>query len=82
MLSRVSSDDAEHSSNQFCLPVCSDSSGNESSPREQKQKASTGFSDFCIKSIKQAHFGRREIEIAEQGERRRQEPLNVDKDNE
>ncbi|XP_029698134.1 S-adenosylhomocysteine hydrolase-like protein 1 isoform X4 [Takifugu rubripes] len=61
-----SSDDAEHSSNQFCLPACSDSSGNESSPREQNQKASTGFSDFCIKSIKQAHFGRREIEIAEQ----------------
>lgn len=79
MLSRVSSDVTEH---QFCLPACSDSSGNESSPREQIQKASTGFSDFCIKSIKQAHFGRREIEIAEQGERRGQEPLNVDKDNE
>uniref|UniRef100_A0AAY4CV98 S-adenosyl-L-homocysteine hydrolase NAD binding domain-containing protein n=1 Tax=Denticeps clupeoides TaxID=299321 RepID=A0AAY4CV98_9TELE len=30
------------------------------------QKNSKGGSDFCIKNIKQAEFGRREIEIAEQ----------------
>lgn len=32
-----------------------------------KQKNSKGSSDFCVKNIKLADFGRREIEIAEQG---------------
>lgn len=32
-----------------------------------KQKNSKGGSDFCVKNIKLADFGRREIEIAEQG---------------
>lgn len=36
------------------------------SPRDKIQKNSKGFSDFCIKNINQAAFGRREIEIAEQ----------------
>ncbi|XP_050030820.1 S-adenosylhomocysteine hydrolase-like protein 1 isoform X3 [Dermacentor andersoni] len=36
------------------------------SPREKVQKNSKGFSDFCVKNISQAAFGRREIEIAEQ----------------
>lgn len=31
------------------------------------QKNSQGFADFCINNIQQAAFGRREIEIAEQG---------------
>lgn len=31
------------------------------------QKNSSGGSDFCVKNIKLADFGRREIEIAEQG---------------
>lgn len=65
--------DAELSSNHVCLPGCNTSSDNEASPRGQQQKASSGFSDFCIKNIKQAHFGRREIEIAERGKRSRQE---------
>ncbi|XP_070686430.1 S-adenosylhomocysteine hydrolase-like protein 1 isoform X2 [Pempheris klunzingeri] len=38
----------------------------ESSPRDKLQTTSKGLSDFCIKNIKQADFGRREIEIAEQ----------------
>ncbi|KAL3196830.1 hypothetical protein MRX96_045064 [Rhipicephalus microplus] len=33
---------------------------------EKVQKNSKGFSDFCVKNISQAAFGRREIEIAEQ----------------
>lgn len=37
------------------------------SPREKVQKSSKGFTDFCVKNIGQAGFGRREIEIAEQG---------------
>lgn len=37
------------------------------SPREKIQKNSQGFSDFCVKKINQHAFGRREIEIAEQG---------------
>ncbi|KAG2459851.1 SAHH3 Adenosylhomocysteinase, partial [Polypterus senegalus] len=43
-----------------------DSSDDETSPRDKQQKNSKGSSDFCIKNIKQADFGRREIEIAEQ----------------
>jgi len=35
-------------------------------PREKEQKNSNGFTDFCIRNIDQAAFGRREIEIAEQ----------------
>ena len=45
-----------------------DSSDDETSPREKTQVNSKGSSDFCVKNIKQAEFGRREIEIAEQGE--------------
>lgn len=37
------------------------------SPREKIQKACDGFSDFCVRNINQHAFGRREIEIAEQG---------------
>lgn len=44
-----------------------DSSDDETSPRDKQQKNSKGNGDFCIKNIKQAEFGRREIEIAEQG---------------
>ncbi|XP_075455436.1 adenosylhomocysteinase 3 isoform X4 [Ascaphus truei] len=44
----------------------SDSSDDETSPRDKQQKSSKGSSDFCVKNIKQAEFGRREIEIAEQ----------------
>uniref|UniRef100_F6SIF5 S-adenosyl-L-homocysteine hydrolase NAD binding domain-containing protein n=1 Tax=Monodelphis domestica TaxID=13616 RepID=F6SIF5_MONDO len=43
-----------------------DSSDDETSPRDKQQKNSKGSSDFCVKNIKQAVFGRREIEIAEQ----------------
>ncbi|XP_072508875.1 adenosylhomocysteinase 3 isoform X2 [Notamacropus eugenii] len=43
-----------------------DSSDDETSPRDKQQKNSKGSGDFCVKNIKQAEFGRREIEIAEQ----------------
>ncbi|XP_035012101.1 S-adenosylhomocysteine hydrolase-like protein 1 isoform X1 [Hippoglossus stenolepis] len=46
--------------------VCSDSSEDESSPKGKVQKTSKGLSDFCIKNIKQAESGRKEIEIAQQ----------------
>ncbi|XP_068579020.1 S-adenosylhomocysteine hydrolase-like protein 1 isoform X2 [Cebidichthys violaceus] len=46
--------------------VCSDSSEDESSPRDKPQRSSKGLFDFCIKNIKQAEFGRREIIIAQQ----------------
>ncbi|EDV25355.1 uncharacterized protein TRIADDRAFT_24527 [Trichoplax adhaerens] len=42
------------------------SSAGSVSPREREQKTSKGFTDFCVKNIKSAEFGRREIEIAEQ----------------
>lgn len=44
-----------------------DSSDDETSPRDKAQVNTQGSSDFCVKNIKQAEFGRREIEIAEQG---------------
>lgn len=47
-----------------------DSSDDETSPRDKTQVNSKGSSDFCVKNIKQAEFGRREIEIAEQGKTR------------
>ncbi|KAM6137704.1 LOW QUALITY PROTEIN: adenosylhomocysteinase 3 [Pterocles gutturalis] len=43
-----------------------DSSDDETSPRDKQQKNSKNSTDFCVKNIKQADFGRREIEIAEQ----------------
>uniref|UniRef100_A0A3B3ZL20 S-adenosyl-L-homocysteine hydrolase NAD binding domain-containing protein n=1 Tax=Periophthalmus magnuspinnatus TaxID=409849 RepID=A0A3B3ZL20_9GOBI len=43
-----------------------DSSDDETSPRDKTQVNVKGSSDFCVKNIKQAEFGRREIEIAEQ----------------
>ncbi|XP_065813438.1 S-adenosylhomocysteine hydrolase-like protein 1 isoform X2 [Labrus bergylta] len=46
--------------------ACSDSSEEEATPREKSQSSSSSLSDFCIKNIKQAAFGRREIEIAQQ----------------
>lgn len=46
--------------------VCSESSEDESSPRDKLQRNSKGQTDFCIKSIKQAEFGRGEIEVAQQ----------------
>merc|ERR1719322_1491514 len=36
------------------------------SPRENTQKNSKGFGDFCVRRVTQASYGRREIEIAEQ----------------
>ncbi|XP_034541767.1 S-adenosylhomocysteine hydrolase-like protein 1 [Notolabrus celidotus] len=54
------------SSTESLSSVCSDSSEDESSPKDKLQKTSTGLSDFCIKNIKQAEFGRREIGIAQQ----------------
>ena len=53
----------------LCVAAASytDSSDDETSPRDKQQKNTKGNGDFCIKNIKQADFGRREIEIAEQG---------------
>ena len=50
------------------IPAYTDSSEEEGPPRVNQQKTSKGFSDFCVKNIQQADFGRREIDIAEQGE--------------
>uniref|UniRef100_A0A672GWA8 S-adenosyl-L-homocysteine hydrolase NAD binding domain-containing protein n=1 Tax=Salarias fasciatus TaxID=181472 RepID=A0A672GWA8_SALFA len=54
-----------------------DSSDDETSPRDKQQKNSKGNGDFCIKNIKQADFGRREIEIAEQGKHSRLSSLRI-----
>lgn len=51
----------------FSAASYTDSSDDETSPRDKTQVNTHGSSDFCVKNIKQAEFGRREIEIAEQG---------------
>lgn len=45
----------------------SSSEDDDVSPREKTQTNSKGNTDFCVRSINQHAFGRREIEIAEQG---------------
>lgn len=45
----------------------SSSEDDDVSPREKTQLNSKGNTDFCVRSINQNAFGRREIEIAEQG---------------
>ncbi|KAI8119593.1 putative adenosylhomocysteinase 2 [Lucilia cuprina] len=48
-----------------CFTASSDE--DDTSPRDKKQRNSSGFSDFCVKNLASQHaFGRREIEIAEQ----------------
>ncbi len=37
------------------------------SPREKEQQTSKGMVDFCVRNINQAAYGRKEIDIAEQG---------------
>ncbi|XP_026880354.2 adenosylhomocysteinase like 2a isoform X1 [Electrophorus electricus] len=44
----------------------SESSEGKTSPRYMEQVNSKGSKDFCIKNIRQAAFGRKEIEMAEQ----------------
>lgn len=52
----------------FPIVACFTGSSDEDeiSPKDIKQSNSTGSSDFCVKNIAKASFGRREIEIAEQ----------------
>lgn len=55
----------------FSLPASytgSSSDEDDVSPREKSQKNSKGSNDFCVRNIDLHAFGRREIEIAEQGE--------------
>ncbi|XP_076304064.1 adenosylhomocysteinase-like 1 isoform X1 [Tachypleus tridentatus] len=56
------------STDSFSSASYTDTSSDEEglTPREKVQNNSKGFSDFCIKNIGQAAFGRREVEIAEQ----------------
>jgi len=44
----------------------SSSDEEEMSPREKSQQTSKGLTDFCVRNINQAAFGRKEIDIAEQ----------------
>lgn len=48
----------------------SSSEDDDVSPREKTQQNSKGANDFCVRSINQHAFGRREIEIAEQGKKK------------
>lgn len=61
----------------FTAASYTDSSDDETSPRDKTQVNSKGSSDFCVKNIKQAEFGRREIEIAEQGQHEEREVISA-----
>lgn len=61
----------------FTAASYTDSSDDETSPRDKTQVNSKGSSDFCVKNIKQAEFGRREIEIAEQGQCKEREVISA-----
>jgi len=50
----------------FSSASYSSSDDDEASPRSKPCVNSKGFTDFCIKNIRHADFGRREIEIAQQ----------------
>ncbi|XP_037538733.1 S-adenosylhomocysteine hydrolase-like protein 1 [Nematolebias whitei] len=54
------------SSTESFSSAASESSEEGVSPLDKLQSSSTGLSDFCIKNIKKADFGRKEIEIAQQ----------------
>uniref|UniRef100_A0A8C6PMD9 S-adenosyl-L-homocysteine hydrolase NAD binding domain-containing protein n=1 Tax=Nothobranchius furzeri TaxID=105023 RepID=A0A8C6PMD9_NOTFU len=54
------------SSTESFTSVGSESSEDDLSPQDKLQSTSKGLSDFCVKNIKQAAFGRKEIEIAQQ----------------
>lgn len=56
------SDDVSHSS----YTGSSSEDEAEFSPKDKEQTTSAGFSDFCVRSLSHASFGRREIEIAQQ----------------
>ena len=47
----------------------SSSDEEEISPREKAQQTSTRMTDFCVRNINQAAYGRKENDIAEQGKR-------------
>lgn len=46
-------------------PCSSSGEEDDTSPREKKQQAPSGFSDFCVHNIGQAVAGRKEIDLAE-----------------
>jgi len=66
---RRSSNASSYSQSNDSLSSYTGSSSDEDeevNPRDKPQKNSKGFTDFCVKNIEHAAFGRREIEIAEQ----------------
>ncbi|EDW58932.2 uncharacterized protein Dvir_GJ10596 [Drosophila virilis] len=64
IVARRFSDVSTCSFSSACFTETSDE--DEISPKDVKQNNSHGSSDFCVKNIGKAAFGRREIEIAEQ----------------
>eukprot|EP00795_Rhopilema_esculentum_P001983 gene1983-17533_t len=65
----VSSTDSYSSASYSDASYSSDEEDGGLNPRETQQTNTSGKSDFCVKNIKLADFGRREIEIAEQGQK-------------
>ena len=62
----VSSTDSYSSASYSDASYSSDEEDGGINPREKEQVSSSGHKDFCVRNIKLADFGRREIEIAEQ----------------
>jgi len=62
----MSSTDSYSSASYSDASYSSDEEDGGVNPREKEQVSASGHKDFCIRNIKLADFGRREIEIAEQ----------------
>ena len=61
---RNSSTSVSSSASSYTESSSEDETG--TSPRDKVQRTSKGFTDFCVKNISQAPYGRKEIEMAEQ----------------
>ncbi|XP_053203334.1 adenosylhomocysteinase-like 1 isoform X2 [Panonychus citri] len=61
---RNSSTSVSSSASSYTESSSEDETG--TSPRDKVQRTSKGFTDFCVKNITQAPYGRKEIEMAEQ----------------
>lgn len=64
--SRRNSSTSQSSTSSYTESSSDDENDSGLSPREKKQQTSKGFTDFCVKNIGHASFGRREIDVAEQ----------------
>ncbi len=65
--SRRNSSTSQSSTSSYTESSSDDENESGVTPRDKKQQTAKGFTDFCVKNLGHASFGRREIAVAEQG---------------